>query len=138
MAVLADFEVQRFEAVQALLNTEHLEERTNIKGWGYWHRSGNGVRLGYASSMWHRDVQGGFRKSQVVYPIPDDDAIAIEMIVAGMLKGDLRHWAIVLIELYRYQTSQRELARIIGCDKNVVGGLRDNALSFLLAKLERA
>jgi hypothetical protein len=117
--------------------TERLEEQTNIKGWGYWHRSGAGANLGYASSMWHRDVQTGFRKSSVVYPITDDDAIAIEKIVAGM-QANHPGWAMILTEHYVRQKSLRELARVIGCDKNVVGAFRDNALSFLLAKLERA
>lgn len=126
----------RAAVIPGMLNTEQLEERTNIRGWGQWVQSGSGRSIGYASSIWHRDVLNGFRKSRVLYPITDDEAIAVDKLVAGMRSHDHR-WTAVLIGLYVRETSHRDLARVIGCEKNMVGALRDNALSFLIAKLER-
>jgi hypothetical protein len=129
-------QLRAMEYVESQLRTDELERQTNIKGWGQWVSGPAGGRsLGYAASVWHKEVVTGYRKSREQHPITDEDAIKIDRIVASMRFRDGR-WLNVLVGLYAKRMSLRSLAEECRCDKGSIVTLRDNALSYLLGKLD--
>lgn len=127
-------------ATNSSFSMHDIEQTLQIWGWAKWLMTdGKGINLRHANANWiFRIKRGGYRKSKTnpwagIGDIEPEDALRLDAMIAKL--PDIHKD--ILLGLYPYRMTIRDMAEEMRISKNSVERHRDYALCYLYGKLSK-